>query len=186
MKIDEFLPQYDFTEIHKVSVDASPEKTLLAVQELLPSELSPLVFWMLALRGLPARLLGKTPPAAAGNQPFLAQLYKGGFIPLAQTDQEIVFGLIGQFWKLVGAEEVKVSGPQAFLAFQRSDFAKVAANLAVQPAGERTLLSTETRIWAPDAQTRRKFAFYWRLISFGSGWIRVMWLRGIKRKTEKA
>jgi hypothetical protein len=48
------------------------------------------------------------------------------------------------------------------------------------------LLSTETRIWAPDAQTRKKFAFYWRLISLGSGWIRVLWLRAIKRRAERS
>jgi hypothetical protein len=62
----------------------------------------------------------------------------------------------------------------------------VVANLYVQPSGEETLLSTETRIWAPDPQTRKKFAFYWRLISLGSGWIRVLWLRAIKRRAERS
>ncbi|MEW5872350.1 MAG: hypothetical protein AB1894_24010 [Chloroflexota bacterium] len=185
MQIDAFLPKYDFTEIHKVTVKASPQKTLAAVKDLLPSELSPLVFWMLAARSLPARLMGqRTPGTGDDERPFLAQLYTGGFIPLEESDQEVVFGLVGQFWKLVGEEHVEIDGPQAFLDFERTDFAKVAANLAVQPAGEGTLLSTETRIAAPDEQTRRKFAFYWRLISFGSGWIRVMWLRAIKRKAE--
>ena len=67
-----------------------------------------------------------------------------------------------------------------------TDFAKVAANLYVQPSGEETLLSTETRVWAPDPQTRRKFAFYWRVISMGSGWIRVLWLRAVKRRAERS
>lgn len=46
--------------------------------------------------------------------------------------------------------------------------------------------STLTRIWAPDEKTRKKFAIYWRIISLGSGWIRIMWLKAIKRRAEKA
>jgi hypothetical protein len=187
MKIDEFLPQYDFNEVHKVTVRASPGATFSAVKQLLPSELSPLVFIMLNLRNLPAILTGKARQTKAEEKPFLTQLYEGGFIPLDETEDEIVFGLIGQFWKLTGDEQPSgVTGAQGFLAFNRADFAKVAANLYAQPAGKGTLLSTETRIWAPDPQTRKKFAFYWRLISMGSGWIRVLWLRAIKRRAERS
>jgi hypothetical protein len=78
-----------------------------------------------------------------------------------------------------------VTDAQGFRAFDRTDFAKVAANLLVQPSGEGSLLSTETRIWAPDPQTRRKFARYWRLISMGSGWIRLLWLHAIRRRAER-
>lgn len=183
--IDEFLPVYDFNEVHTISVNASPQQTMLAVRELRASELSPLVFWMLALRELPGRLFARGRVTRPAEGPFLAQLFDGGFSHLADTENEIVFGLIGQFWKLVGGQEVKAESPQAFRDFQRTDFARVAANLLVRAEDGRTILSTETRIQAPDAQTRRKFAFYWRLISLGSGWIRVLWLRAIKRRAEK-
>jgi hypothetical protein len=186
MKIDEFLPRYDFNEVHQVTVDASPGETFAAVKDLLPSDLSPLVYLMLNLRDLPAKLVGKTAQARAGDKTFLAQLYDEGFIPLAEVkDKEIVFGLIGQFWKLTGGEGVKVTDPGAFIDFDSGAYAKVAANLLVQPAGKQTTLSTETRIWAPDEAVRKKFAFYWRLISLGSGWIRVMWLKAIKRRAER-
>jgi len=113
-------------------------------------------------------------------------LCSGGFIPLEETEDEIVFGLVGQFWKLTGGEEASgVTDAEGFLAFNRTDFAKVAANLYVQAADDGVLLRTETRIWAPDAQTRKKFAFYWRIISMGSGWIRMLWLRAIKRRAER-
>ena len=187
MKLDEFLPQYDFTEIHKVKVKASPQAAFSAMKELLPSELSPLVFFMLNLREVPAILTGKARRIQAEQKPFLNHLYESGFIPLEETDDEIVFGLVGQFWKLTGGEEPSgVTNSRQFQAFDRTDFAKVAANLYVQPSGEETLLSTETRVWAPDPQTRRKFAFYWRVISMGSGWIRVLWLRAIKRRAERS
>jgi hypothetical protein len=185
MKIDEFLPTYDFNEVHTVTVGAPLEKTFAAVKELLPSELSPLVYLMLNLRELPGMLMGKSALAKAGSKPFLPQLYEEGFIPLAEVDGEIVFGLIGQFWKLTGGESVTVSDARGFKDFNRSGFAKVAANLAVCPIGDRTILSTETRISAPDEGTRKKFAFYWRVISFGSGWIRLMWLNAINRRAER-
>ena len=187
MKLDEFLPQYDFTEIHKVKVKASPQAAISAMKELLPSELSPLVFFMLNLREVPAILTGKARRIQAEQKPFLNHLYESGFIPLEETDDEIVFGLVGQFWKLTGGEKPSgVTNSWQFQAFDRTDFAKVASNLYVQPSGEETLLSTETRVWAPDPQTRRKFAFYWRVISIGSGWIRVLWLRAIKRRAERS
>lgn len=188
MKIDEFLPAYDFNEVHTLKVAATAEKTIAAAKEMRPGELSPLVFWMLNLRSLPAKLMGQEGPAADNHadRPFLEMLYEGGFAPLAETQDEIVFGLIGQFWKLNGGQDVAISDPQMFKDFAQSDYAKVAANLAVCGDGEGCVLSTETRIRAPDAQTRKKFAFYWRLISFGSGWIRVMWLRAIRRRAQQA
>jgi hypothetical protein len=187
MKLDEFLPQYDFNEIHNVKVKASPSATFAAMKNLLPSELSPLVFIMLNLRELPAILTGRASRTKAEQKPFLNQMYEGGFIPLEETEDEIIFGLVGQFWKLTGGEEPSgLTNAQEFLAFNQTDFAKVTANLYVQSAGEGSLLSTETRIWAPDDQTHKKFAFYWRLISLGSGWIRVLWLRAIKRRAERS
>ncbi len=189
MKLDTFLPEYDFHEVHTISVDASPRITFAAVKELCLSELSPLVFLMLSIRELPTRVLGESRQIVSkgmDEKPFLAQLFEGGFGLLAETDQEIVFGVIGQFWNLSGGEEIKIANPQAFLDFNQPDFAKVAANLMVHFDGSKTTLSTETRIWAPDKQTRKKFLFYWRVISLGSGWIRLMWLNAIKRRAEKA
>jgi hypothetical protein len=187
MILDKFLPKYEFNEIHTVMVDASPEQVFTAIKELTPAELSPWVFWMLDLRTLPAKLMGKhAPNVTHQSKSFLDQLYEGGFIRLAEEPGcEIVFGLVGQFWKLTGGEDPDIPNPQAFLAFDNPAFAKVAANLAVTVDEKgRTHCSTETRIQALDRRTRRKFAFYWQIISMGSGWIRVLWLRAIKRKAE--
>lgn len=186
MKLDEFLPKYDFHEVHTVIINAPPEKVYAATKDLLPSELSPLVHLMFLIRDLPARLIGKSTlvaPLKKDTKPFLAQLLERGFILLSDTDQEIVFGAIGQFWK--PAYDIKVIEPQAFLDFNRTDYIKVAANLAIQAEGDKTFLSTQTRIWAPDEKTRRNFAIYWRIIELGSDWIRVMWLNAIKRRAEK-
>ncbi|MGE5776675.1 MAG: hypothetical protein ACM33V_10655, partial [Chloroflexota bacterium] len=85
-----------------------------------------------------------------------------------------------------GGVEPNIPDAEAFLAFDDPAFAKVAANLMVRADKlGRTRCSTETRIHVPDPATRHKFAFYWRIISLGSAFIRVLWLRAIKRKAEK-
>jgi hypothetical protein len=187
MKLDEFLPNFDFHEVHSVTINASPDKTYAATKGLLSSELSPLVHLFLSIRMLPARFMGKSSPVRKVAKPFLTQMTEGGFAMLADSNHEIVIGAIGQFWKPAAVKTfINVTGPQAFLDFNHNGFAKVAMNLAVQPDGNKTMLSTETRIWVPDEKTRKKFAFYWRFIAWGSGWIRTMWLNAIKRRAESA
>jgi hypothetical protein len=187
MLLDKYLPVYDFNEVHAVTIQAAPEKAFAALKELKPVELSPLVYWLLSIRELPARLTGRSSPQKWGDQPFLEQLFEGGFVPLEEApSREIVFGLIGQFWELTGGKSPSIASPQEFLAFEQPEYAKVAANLAVTDLGNGTVrCTTETRIHATHPETLKKFAFYWRLISLGSGFIRVLWLRAIKRKAER-
>ncbi|MBN2118897.1 MAG: hypothetical protein JW730_20175 [Anaerolineales bacterium] len=188
MKLNEYLPSHEFHEVHAVTVNAPPERVFTAIKELTVADLSPLIFLLFDIRGLPARLRGEQFSGPFQPGPFLDQLYKGGFIPLAEEpNHEIVFGLVGQFWKLNGGVEPNIPDANAFLAFDDPAFAKVAANLAVDVDSQgRTHCSTETRIHVPEPSTRRKFAFYWRIISMGSAFIRVLWLRAIKRKAERA
>jgi len=185
MLLNQFLPRYDFNEIHRVTVKAPAEKTMAALKALTPAELSPLVSIMLNLRNLPSRITGRGNPTFEEPEPFLDQLLKGNFTLLADGTDEIVFGMVGQFWKLAQERKVSITTPNEFISFNQTDFARVAANLYIQAVDGHTVLSTETRIAAPDAQTKRKFSFYWRLISMGSGWIRMLWLNAIKRKAEK-
>lgn len=187
MRLDDFLPDYEFHEVHAVTVDASPEQVLTALRDLTIVDLSPLIFLLLGLRALPAMLLKRKMPGSFQNGRFLEQLYKGGFIPLGEEPGcEIVFGLVGQFWRLTGGLQPHVTDAAAFLAFSDPAFAKAAGNLAVCVDEQgRTRCSTETRISAPEPSTRRKFAFYWRIILPGSALIRVLWLRAIKRKAER-
>lgn len=187
MRLNDFLPSYEFNEVHAVTVNAPAERVFTALKELTNADFSPLVSLLLGIRNLPGRLLRKTAPGSSQDGPFLDGLYKSGFIPLAEEpDCEIVFGLVGQFWKLVPDFELHIPDAVAFLSFNDPAFAKVAANLAVSVDERgRTRCSTETRIHVPEPSTRRKFAFYWRIISMGSALIRVMWLRAIKHKAEK-
>ena len=187
MQLDKFLPTYQYHEIHCVAVNAPPERVFTAIQELTSADFSPLILLLTNIRYLPARLMKKDAPVAFQPGLFLEQLYRGGFIPLVEEPgREIVFGFVGQFWKLAGGEAPHIPDPQAFLAFNDPAYAKAAANLLVRDGGEgRTLCSTETRVYVPEPSTRRKFACYWGLISMGSALIRVLWLKAIKQKAER-
>jgi hypothetical protein len=187
MLLDKYLPTFQFNGIHRVTVRASPETTFAAIKQLTPSELSPLVNMMLNLRSLPARLSGERSMELKGEKSMLDVMYAGGFIPLEESSDEIVFGLIGQFWKLKPDAEPTISSPQEYLAYDDPASAKVAANLKVTPdSNGYVICSTETRTHVSDPSTRKKFAFYWRLISLGSGWIRILWLHAIKHRAERA
>ena len=187
--LDDFLPAYEFNEFHAVSVQAPADRVFAAIHAMRAGELSPLVNLMLSIRSLPARLSCKSGPRLVDDKPFLQQLFDGDFIPLGEIpDREVAFGMIGQFWKLTGGSSPSIVSSDQYLACEYPRYAKVATNLLVSPdTGSRGVrLSTETRIHVFDAGTRRKFGFYWRLISLGSGIIRVLWLKAIKRRAERA
>jgi len=77
--------------------------------------------------------------------------------------------------------------PEQFKGLAAPGVAKAVMNFRMEPDGEGTwLVSTETRVHATDASARRRFARYWFLIRPGSGFIRRMWLRAIKRRAEKS
>ncbi len=74
---------------------------------------------------------------------------------------------------------------ETFAGLEEPGFAKVAMNFRVEPQGaDASILTTETRIYATDASTRRAFKVYWRTIYPGSALIRVTWLRAIKKRAS--
>jgi hypothetical protein len=56
-------------------------------------------------------------------------------------------------------------------------------NFMVRPVGpNRSILTTETRVFANTPSARRAFGIYWRLIYPGSALIRRTWLRAIRKR----
>jgi hypothetical protein len=183
--IDRFLGSYNFHEFHTTRVSASPEAVYRAVLEVTADEIR----WLkplMAIRTFPAWLLRKRPPRKA-SRPILDVATRASFFYLArEPPREIVIGTVGQFWKLLGgAPPPKIESPDAFVSLDDPSFAKAVMNFTVEDAGPgKTILSTETRIFAPEGGARRRFAAYWRLIYPGSSLIRVGWLEGIKKRAE--
>jgi hypothetical protein len=110
------------------------------------------------------------------------------FLVLAdEPDNEIVLGTLAAAppgWRPSGKPT-----PDGFRAFfvttNHAGFAPAAMNFRIEDAGPAACtLTTETRVYATDASTRRRFALYWRVIYPGSALIRRMWLRAIVRRAE--
>lgn len=77
--------------------------------------------------------------------------------------------------------------PVGFRALRGPGFALATMNFRIEDAGPGACtVTTETRVYATDAPTRRRFAGYWRVIYPGSALIRGMWLGAIKRRAESA
>ena len=185
--LDQLLSVSHFNEVHSVVVVAPPGRVFAAISDVTLQEV-PVFRFLLALRALPARLVGRRGPGSDLGEPLVAWARHSGFIFLAERPgEELVFGLVGQPWKLLGGRSPKVSSAGEFLAFTTPGYVKVATNFWVRPhrPDGRTTLSTETRIWALDSATEARFRLYWWWIRPGSGLIRREWLAAVKRRAQR-
>jgi hypothetical protein len=153
--IDQLLPAYQFSERHSCRVAADPAVVLEAVAAYRPQN-DRFFRLMIGLRELPMRLLAK---ADRAPEPFGLH----NFTLLARTDEAIVYGLIGKFWRLnYGLRPV--GGAEAFRSFSEDGVAKLALGFSVERAPGQTTLVTETRVHCPDRMSRLSCTPYWILI----------------------
>ena len=170
MLIDEFLSEYDFVETHGISIHAGAEDIYRAASEVDFSE-SFLIRSLFFLRGL------------STEKVTLESLKRSRFEILGETPgREILLGLVGRFWTLGG--ELKKIDAESFKTFNTIGYAKAVWNFALRPDGTDVRLTTETRIRCTDADSRRRFGFYWMFIRPFSGLIRSEMLRLIKNRAE--
>ena len=109
-----------------------------------------------------------------------------GFTLLAEDPgRELVAGAVAQMWGR-GVREARIRDGAEFVGFDRPGYVKVAMNFLLVEEEGGTRIETETRVLATDAQSRKRFARYWRLIHPGSGAIRRAWLRAIARRAERS
>jgi len=156
--LDAFLPAYEFSTRHMVSVTVDPIRADRALRDVTFKEV-PLVRALLLARGLGLRKAEDT--------------VLGTMVPRATVLEDVpgeglVLTLSGQFWRLRGR------GPEA-PATAVIDFRALPGSLA-----------TETRVHVPDRVSRRKFGHYWRIVRPFSGLIRMVVLRAAKRRAEAA
>ena len=188
MLIDHFMPVAHFNEVHTIAIDADPARVYAAIKDVSAAEI-PLFRELMTVRALPALLLGRFRPRRSYDRPLLAEVLKTRtFILLAdEPGRELVAGSVGKFWH-VSSSMLKLSGPDEFLLSDPAGYAKSAINFRIgrDRSGGGLRLRTETRIFVPDPQARRKFRAYWLLIKPGSAFLRLMWLLAIKRRAERS
>lgn len=184
LAIDRFLPVYDFHEFHETRVHAPPEAVYRAIREVRAEEIR-FFKTLIGIRSFPS-IFTRRPRERPDPRPILDIATGSSFLYLAQEPpREIVVGTIGRYWQASGEAFPKIETPEAFKAFDLPGFARVAMNFVVEPqANGESRVTTETRISAPEASARRKFAAYWRLIYPGSSLIRIGWLEAVRRRAE--
>lgn len=159
-RLDEIMPVWQFGERHTIHVHASPERVFAAIRAVTAGEI--LFFGTLtAIR----RGFRPGPPSilnAPKNEPLLDVATRSGFEVLADdAPREMVIGTC-----------VAVNTAAAM-------------NFMVTPDDRGGCeVATETRVYAADKRSKRLFAMYWWTIRGGSGIIRRMWLRAIRRRAE--
>jgi hypothetical protein len=181
-RLDEFAPNYQFHEVHSIYVNASAERVFGAIKQVTPNEIAffQTLTWI-RRGGRPA------PPGilhAPDHQSLIDIATRTSFLLLAkEPDREIVLGsavLVPPGWQ----PTTRPTGDD-FKKLHAPGFALASMNFIVEPeAPNRCRVTTETRVYATDAASTRKFARYWRVIYPGSALIRRMWLRAIKKRAE--
>ena len=178
------MPEWHWCETYGVWLRVAPAEALESMKDIPPNEIR-LLRSLVELRNLPGRLAGRPRFGRSinGSVPLYDQIRRFGFCSLGETDaSEVAFGLIDQSWKVSGGKRVSVGHVEDFAKFSEPGFVKIGANLRAQPARGGTFLSTQTRVLATDARTRRVFAAYWLVIGPFSGLIRRSWLSAVARR----
>lgn len=161
--LDRVLPYCDAVLAEHLTVDAAPATTYRAAHDLdLLTVHSPVLDTAMWLRALPGRVAGRftapLPRLVVGDGVGLP-----GWVLLGeQPGCEIVFGAVGRFWQPV--IEWRDVPAAEFTGFDEPGWGKIAANFSVRPYGYATLLSYECRTVTTDADSRRRFLRYWRLV----------------------
>jgi len=176
-RLDEFVPAWQFGERHSIRVAASPERVFDAVKHVRAGEI--LFFRLLTWIRRGGRKLPQSILNAGNTTPLLDVATKGGFIYLADdAPTELVIGTM-----VIAPRGQRPLTPQSFRTALGPGYALAAMNFLVEPDGPNaSIVTTETRVFATDPDSRRRFARYWRLIYPGSALIRRMWLRAVRRR----
>jgi hypothetical protein len=186
LRLVQALPQFDFRERHARSIAAPPAVVDEAVRAVTIRDM-PLARLLFVLRAAPRRLSGKRSRFGEIDIPLVGLALDVVFGVLEdEPSEELAIGMIGQPWRLTGGESRRFRSPEEFAAFAEPGFVKAAMNFRFVPTGAGTLLTTETRILATDAASRRRFRRYWLVIQPGSGLTRRSWLRAAERRALRA
>jgi hypothetical protein len=182
--LDEFAPVYQFNEFHSARMKAPRDRVFKAIKEVRADE----IFLFRTLTWV--RRFGRASRESILNPgkdtAILDVATRSGFLLLSEeSDRELVFGtpvIVPPGFRLgrrPTAEDFKM--------VRRPGFAIAVMNFRLEDDGPGvTVVTTETRIYATDSSSRRRFGAYWRVIYPGSSIIRWMWLRAIRRRAEYA
>ncbi|MFI5770960.1 hypothetical protein ACIA74_20835 [Streptomyces sp. NPDC051658] len=164
--LDHHMPIWHFRERHWVAVSAPRDEVLRAAREMTWRE-APVARFFLAFTRNKLQADGRV----------LDDFAMGGDTVLELSDDELLYGGIGS---QAGPVRPDRPMPEVFRDYAEPGCTKVGFNMHYADG----VLTTETRIFATDEQTRRNFGRYWFLIRIPSGIIRIALLSAIKRRVD--
>jgi len=185
-RIDSIMPRYHFHERHTTRVSAAPVTVDSAIRAVTAPEirLYNLLTWI--------RRFGRSGPPSLLNpprdMPMLSVAARTGFQILSDNPgEEIVLGVMLPISHGARKEIETSRRSRRRLPFvaSKDGYASATLNFRITPGTDGgSIVSTETRVFAPDDATRRSFARYWRVIYPGSALIRREWLSAIRRRSD--
>ena len=179
--LDRFMPQYEIVERHHVNVAAPADRTFGALMNM-DLEDSHVIRAIFRGREL---LLGADAGKKRQVRGLVAVTKALGWGVLAEEPgHEIVMGAVTQPWN---ANVVFRSLPPGeFAAFNEPGYVKIVWTLRADAVSDTTSIArTETRAIATDAESRRKFRWYWARFSPGIVLIRRVMLELLKTDAER-
>ncbi|HEX4923166.1 MAG TPA: hypothetical protein VFV50_03740 [Bdellovibrionales bacterium] len=179
-------PHAQFRGQVEVDVAATPEDTMRSFGAVTSREIT--VAWILGeLRYLPARLLGKKPPAVDRDEPFTKGLMEQGSVVLTSGPRELVIASAGKYHQLTDQQFVRFTGANAFRAFQHPDYQKLFISVRAEPAGAaRSKLILEHWTWGLSPKSATRFSKYWLFIKPSGNFVSKILLKAAKRRAERA
>jgi len=182
--LDRLMPAADHRESHSIRVAAPPDRVWDALHRVTFRDV-PLARVLMGLRDLPARLRGRGGGLLPLDEPLLDVFREMGFITVAEEPgQALAMGAAARFWRASPARPPRFQRGADLLSFDEPGYAKAVMSFEVAPAAGGSVLMTETRVQSTDAASRRRFRRYWLLIRPGSGLIRRVLLRAIRRRAQ--
>lgn len=184
-RIDDFLPEYQFSEYHEARTRAPIDRVIEATRNVSATDI-PTARVLLTLRRLAD---GDVSVPPADPTPWIedARGRDTGFIILDENDErDLVFGLALRT-RPSGMPNPARCPPAEFQHFSGLGNVRVVFDLRIAEEGNGMVrVSTETRILGGDAGTQRAFARYWRFVYPGSAIIRRVWLDAMIARAEQA
>lgn len=176
------MPVWQFSERHSIEIHASPERVFDAIKRVRADEVTffrALTWIRRGGRRIPESILN-----AGNREPLIDVAVKGGFVKLAEDyARELVVGTVVIAPPGVPSETTAAT----FKTQLPPGYALAAMNFLVRADGSnKSIVTTETRVYANSPEARRRFGHYWRMIYPGSALIRRMWLRAVRRRATRA
>jgi menaquinone-dependent protoporphyrinogen oxidase len=178
--LNALMPDFEHRIVQRLLLHGTLEEVRVALEtmELEDMPLASALAWI--------RNLGRKSPNQSPHTLFHDSAEAFGSLPiLSNQPHEVMGALIGQFWKRDFGIH-RLGNIDEFRGFAESGYVKVLTNFWFEEScNYQTVVRTETRIHAMDAEAARKFGLYWLAVSPGIRLYMRSVLHGIRASLDR-